>query len=80
MPRIQAYKKDYMVRDFAHFVKDKSREMNLTQAEVAKELGISQQKLSYKINHDTFTYADFLAIVEIFKPSDNELMRLVKSW
>ena len=80
MPRIQAYKKKYMVRDFAHYVKDKTKEMNMTQAEVAEVLGTTQQNLSYKINHDAFSYADFLALMEIFKPDEKEVMRLVKSW
>lgn len=80
MPRIQALKKDYMVRDFAHFVKDHIRDEGMKQEDLADILGISQQKLSYKICHNTFSYAEFLAIVEVFKPNDNELMRLVKSW
>ena len=80
MPRIKEYKKEYMVRDFSHYVRDKCRDQKMSQTDLAEALGMSQQKLSYKINSDAFTYADFLAILEFFKPEENELIRLVKSW
>lgn len=80
MPRIKQCKSDYLVNDFPHWIEDSLREKEMKQKELAFLLGISQQTLSYKMRNYTFTFEDFIKIVEIFKPDEKQVIRLVKSW
>ena len=80
MPRIRQNKKQYLIKDFPYYVRVRMREEGLKQEYVADHLGISQPTLSYKINHNSFTFRDFLNLMELFKPEDNEIVNLIKSW
>ena len=50
----------------------------ITQSQMAKRMGISQQALSRKLNKYTFSFEDFLDFVKILNPQDIEIVRLVK--
>ena len=80
MPRIKSKKTEYLVKDFSHWLEDKARDKKMTQKEVAFLLGMSQQSFSYKLRNNSFTYEDFIKLMEIFKPSEKELIGLIKSW
>ena len=78
--RIRQNKKKYLIKDFPYFVKVKMKELKLSQNDVATHLGISQPTLCYKIQHNSFSFIDFLNIMELFKPEDKEIVNLIKSW
>lgn len=80
MPRIRQNKKKYLIKDFPYYVKVKMKENGYKQEYMAKELGISQPTFSYKIRNNSFTFRDFVGILEILKPSDEEIVNLIKSW
>ena len=50
----------------------------LTQADLAKRRGVSQQAISLKLKKHSFDFEDFACFVEIFDPSDEEIRRLVR--
>ena len=80
MPRIKEKKKEYLVKDFSLWLIGQIKENEMTQREVAYLIGTSQQNFSYKLNNHSFTYEDFIKLMEIFKPDEQELMKLVRSW
>ena len=50
----------------------------LTQADVASELGITQPAVSYKIKHNLFTYEDLLKLFKLLELPDDEIVELMK--
>lgn len=51
---------------------------NLSQREVADELQISQQLLSYRLKHRIISISDFATFVRLFQPETDEIVRLIK--
>lgn len=80
MPRIRQNKKKYLIKDFPYYVTVRMKELGLKQETVAEKLGISQPTLSYKIKNNTFSYVDFLNLMDLLRPEDKEIISLVKSW
>lgn len=86
MPRIKAKKREYMIRDLAGWVAGKMHTCGFKQEDVAKELGISQQALSNRINpgkykrgeiKDPFSYGDMLTLCKLFDVDGEEKEKLL---
>jgi len=50
---------------------------HISQAQLAKKMGITQQGLSKKIRNRNFTYSDILVFVDTFKPDQKEIAMLL---
>ena len=86
MPRVKVKKKEYMVRDLAGWVAGKMHTCGLKQEDVAKELGISQQAFSNRLNpkkyrsgaiKDPFSYGDMLTLCKLFDVGADEKEKLL---
>ncbi len=64
MPRIQANKTKYQLRDDCGKVLLGLKEKKISQAVAASELNVTQPALSYKLKHDP-TYGDMLKLCEL---------------
>ena len=79
MSRVSLNKKNYKIKDFSGWVIGKLYSEQKTQGDLAKQLGISQQVMSYRIKHCIFSYGDLLTIFDYFDISDEEILYIMKS-
>lgn len=86
MPRIRAKKKEYMIEDFAKWVKGEIRANEFRLEDVAEKLGITPQALSNRMNQkkyksgemkDPFSYGDMLTLFKLFGTDAEEIKRLL---
>lgn len=65
-----------MCHRLASWVQGEKKLQNLTDSDLAKEHGISQQAMSRKLRLATFDYKDFVFFVQKFKP-DNDTLKYI---
>lgn len=53
-------------------------EQNITQAEIAEDLNMSQQTFSYRLKNELFTVRDLLRIFRKLKTTDADILRLMR--
>lgn len=78
MPKVYITKEQRLSARLAEWVYGQMKMQRITQKEIAKRLGISQQAVYNKLNRRSFEFEDFICFVDIFHPEDDELRRLVK--
>lgn len=77
MPKVYLNEKEKLSDRLASWVYGQMKNSRVTQGQLAKELDITQQALSYKLRNRSFSYSDFITIVAVFKPDASELAWLV---
>ena len=77
MPKIYLSEKDRLSDRFASWVYGQMKSSRVTQKQLAEELHITQQALSYKLKNRQFSFTDFVTIVDVFAPDPSELAWLV---
>lgn len=78
MPRIKSRKKIYMQNDIGAWISGKMREKKLTQADIARCIGITQQAFGRKLKKSQFTYGDLLTIFQVMEIADADILKLMK--
>ena len=78
MPRVTIKKKEYKVSDFSKWIVGKMYEKELTQADLAKMIGITQPAFSNRLKKGLFSYSDMLILFKELKVSDSEILTLMK--
>ena len=71
-------KKEYKVQNIGGYVLMWLHRQHKYIRELASELGISQQGLSYKISNNTFSYADLLTIFDYLAVPEEEILMVMK--
>lgn len=77
MPRVNLNKKKYLMRDFCEWIRGKMLH-KYTETDVARELGITQQGFSKKLKNCTFSFEEVVTLLDFFKATDEERVRLTK--
>ena len=77
MPRTYLTKQEQLNNRVAKWVYGELKARQMTQADLAREMQISQQALSMKLKIRRFTFDDLCVFVDVFKPDKDELERLV---
>ena len=77
MPKVYITKEERLSARLAEWVYGQMKMQRITQKEVAKRLGISQQAVYNKLRCRSFEFEDFICFVEIFRPDENQISRLV---
>ena len=77
MPKTYITKEQRQRAQLSAWVFGQMKINQIRQRELAEQMGISQQALSAKINHRSFSYMDFVTLVGIFKPEHKELDTLL---
>lgn len=77
MPKVYLNEKERLSDRLASWVYGQMKLQGITQTQLAGDLQITQQALSYKLKHRQFSYADFITIVDVFGPDPGELAWLV---
>ena len=68
MPKVFISEKDKLNNRLASWVYGQMTTKGITQKQLAGELQMSQQALSYKLKVRQFSYTDFITIVDVFAP------------
>lgn len=79
MPRVKELKPDYMAKDIGSNIVGLMFRKGIKQTELARELGITQGGLHYKLFNNSFTYKDLLIIFRQLELTDDEIVRLMKA-
>ena len=77
MPKVFLSDKDRISDRFTSWVYGQMKSSRVTQKQLAKELQITQQALSYKLKNRQFSFTDFVTIVGVFAPDPSELAWLI---
>lgn len=77
MPKTFLSEKDRLSDRLAAWVYSQLDMRRMNQSQLAKEMDITQQALSYKLINRSFSYPDFVTIVAVFNPDPSELAWLV---
>lgn len=67
-----------MINDLGAWITGQLYKNHATQQELAKELKITQQGLSYKLKTNSFSYGDMLTIFEFLKTEEEQIIQLMK--
>ena len=78
MPKVILTKEERASARLAEWVYGQMKMQRITQKEVAKRLGISQQAVYNKLRRRSFEFDDFICFVEIFRPDLKTLARLME--
>ena len=76
MPKVFLTNEMRLREELAIWICGQLKVNRVSQTNIAKELGITQQGLSKKINRRTFTYDDMLFFFAKFQPDQETVMRL----
>lgn len=77
MPKIFLSETDKLNNRLTSWIYGEMKNQGMSQSELAKEMGISQQLLSYRLKHKLISFEDFVTIVKTFQPEDDDLLRLL---
>lgn len=78
MPRVIINKHQFMANDIGNHVAMWLRRSGKQIKDLAPELGISPQGTGYKINNNSFTYADLLTIFDYLDVPDDEVLQIMR--
>ena len=77
MPKVYLSEQDKLNNRLTSWIYGEMKTQGMSQTELAKEMGISQQLLSYRLKHKLISFEDFVTIVKTFQPEDDDLLRLL---
>ena len=77
MPRVYITNNEKLCAKLASWVYGEMKVQKIPQRVIAEKRGISQQAFSKKLKNHRFDFEDFVVFVDLFKPNDSELRRLI---
>ncbi len=78
MPRIKARAKAYKMTDMEAFILRRTKELHVTQKDLAEKLGGTQASLNYRIKNGALKHSDVLTILKELQASDEDILKLMK--
>ena len=78
MPKVILTKEQRASARLAEWVYGQMKMQRITQKEVAKRLGISQQAVYNKLSRRSFEFEDLICFIEIFRPDLKTLAWLME--
>lgn len=78
MPRVFLNKKKYALQDMSAYIIGQMKVQKISQADVAKELGTTQQNLSKRLHDNNLSYGDLLTIFDILNTPDDIILKLMR--
>lgn len=79
MPRVYLSEEERLSAKLSSWIYGEMKIQGISQAQLARELGMSQQNISWKLKHRSFSFTDFANLVKALKPEPDEIMRLLGS-
>lgn len=78
MPKVYFKKKEYKVAEFTKWICGSMKLTNENQTDIGKLLGVTQQGLSYKMKHGTFTLYETIVLLAHFDATDKEIIHIMR--
>ncbi|MFG6369276.1 MAG: hypothetical protein K1W16_12790 [Lachnospiraceae bacterium] len=78
MPRVVIKKKDYKQSDLSAYIVGRMYTLQIKQADMARELNITQPAFCNRLARGYFTYKDLLTIFKKLGATEEEIVRLMK--
>lgn len=78
MPKVYLTTEQRRNAKLAAWVYGEMKVQKIPQRVLADKRGCSQQAISDKLRNQRFDFEDFVCFVELFKPDDSEIARLVR--
>ena len=75
MPRISAYKPQYMADDIGIIISGLMKKKRISPREMGEVLGISRQAMNYKLEHNSFSYKDIIIIFHELELSADQILK-----
>ena len=75
MPRISAYKPQYMADDIGVIISGLMKKKRISPREMGEVLGISRQAMNYKLEHNSFSYKDIIIIFHELELSADQILK-----
>lgn len=77
MPRVSINKKQYMLKDFSHWILDRIKELGMNQTDAGKIIGVSQPAFSNKLKNYSFSLNEVIELLHAFKATEDEVVKLL---
>ena len=77
MPKIFLTSNERLSERFTAWIYGQMKVKGLNQTQLAEKMGMSQQRLNYKLRSQSFTYRDFLNLIDILNPESSEVLWLI---
>lgn len=77
MPKVFLSENERLRERFTAWIYGQMKVKGLNQTQLAEKMGLSQQRLNYKLRKRTFTYSDFLNLIDILNPESSEVLWLI---
>jgi len=77
MPVVYLMEKERLGNSVVKWVGGEMKARRLTQAALAKKMGITHQALSKKFSRRSFSFADFVFFAREFQPDNDELRDII---
>ncbi|MCQ2088010.1 MAG: hypothetical protein MJZ37_08140 [Bacilli bacterium] len=78
MPRVKIKAKEYKISDFSIWLDEQMYNHKMLRRDMADIIDTTPQGYIYKHRHGTWTYKDVLTYVQFFKPSDQDILKILK--
>ena len=78
MPKVIINKHEYKKQNIGSWIYMWVRRSGKHLKDLAPELGVSQQGVSFKIKNNTFSYSDMLTIFDYLEVPDEEILQVMK--
>jgi transcriptional regulator with XRE-family HTH domain len=77
MPKVYLNETEKLNSKLTAWVYGELKVNGISQRELAEELGISQQLLSYRLKNKLISFSDFACFVRVFNADQEEIARLL---
>ncbi len=77
MPKVFLSKQDKLNEKLSVWIYGQMQTKGIKQHQLAEQMGMSQQLLHYKLKHKSFSFKDFLFVVEALQPDISDIAWLV---
>lgn len=77
MPRVYLTEEERLCEKLSRWIYGELKTQRMSQRQLASEMNMSQQLLSYKLKNRSFTFADFTKAVKALEPDVGEVMSLI---
>lgn len=80
MPRVTLYQDKYIESDAANYINGKTRERNLYDKDVAKEIGLKAPAYSLRKRNGKFDFSfmELVKMIRILELTDEEIVKLMR--
>lgn len=75
MPRITAYKPEYMANDIGVIISGLMKKKRISPRKMGEVLGISRQAMNYKLDNNSFSYRDIIIIFHELELTADQILK-----